>query len=849
MVYRAATSDKVSEREQKNEVRARAVASQCTVLLENDHTLPLKQPGKLALFGNGARATVKGGTGSGDVNSRRSVNIEQGLREAGFVIMTEAWLDRQELFLKKAKDAYQAKLKKLEQETGIPAPLHEFKYAFEEPGVVEVTEEDIETSAANTAIYVLSRDSGEGRDRRKEPGDYELLDSELAALKKIADSYQKVIVVLNVGGIIDVGAVRRISGINSILLMGQLGNIGGEALADVITGQETPSGKLTDTWAKDYMDYPSSQNFSHNNGDVNDEYYTEGIFVGYRYFDTFKIEPEYCFGYGRSYTDFSITTTGITYREDQVEAEICVKNIGTCYSGKEVVQVYVSAPVGNICKPYQELCGFAKTKKLVPGEEQTVKVTFTVTSLASYSENQAAWVLEAGDYIIRVGNSSRNTKAEAVLRLDKTVITEQLTNRLRPEEPIEEIVPKRQPQPQEQIETVLLVAADGLPTKQMTGSSATQEPYVTTAIKQITVQDVLDGTHTAEELVAQLTPEEMAHLCVGRICIDEKGQSVLGAASTTVPGGAGETYEGLLETHGIRNIVLADGPAGLRLEPHFAVDADGNYLGGWGNMVSVPPTLPEDGSYREYYQYCTAIPIATSLAQTWDMELIEDIGKIVGEEMKEFGVTLWLAPGMNIHRNPLCGRNFEYYSEDPLLAGCCAAADTRGVQSYPGVGTTIKHFAANNQEDNRLFANMHVSERALREIYLKGFQIAIQTSQPMALMTSYNLLNGTHTANLWELITGIARKEWGFEGLVMSDWMTTCRMGEVFRVSEKYGKASAAHCIYAGNDLIMPGTKEDIEEILDSYYGRNEEKGVVTLRNLQECALHVLRTVIRAAVD
>lgn len=847
MIYQAATSGEVSERELRNEKRARVIASQCTVLLENDGTLPFAKPGKIALFGNGARATVKGGTGSGDVNARRSVCVEEGLKEAGFEVTTAAWLERQDAIRRQAKEDYQAMLQKLEQETGVPVALQEFKHAFKEPDIAEVTPEDIADSDTDTAIYVLSRDSGEGRDRFDEEGDYRLKQSEIAALEAIAEGYEKVVVVLNIGGIIDVKAIRSIKGIGSILLMGQLGNIGGEALADVLLGKETPSGKLTDTWAKNYMDYPSSPNFSHNNGNIDDEYYTEGIFVGYRYFDTFGVEPEYCFGYGKSYTTFEIKTTSVSLAGNEVTVEACVRNTGSVYSGKEVIQVYVSAPAGKLVKPYQELCGFAKTKKLAPGEEQKVTVTFFVSSLASYSEEQAAWMLESGDYIVRVGDSSRNTKAEAILRLDREVITEQLTHRLTPQEKIEEIVPQRREETEDGIERILPVAADDIPTKCVAYSEEAQEPYATDAAEPITLKDVITGKYKAEELVAQLTPEEMAYLCVGRICMDAKGQSVLGAASMTVPGAAGETNKDLLESRGIRNLVLADGPAGLRLEPHFATDEEGNYLGGWGNMVSVPPQVSEGTKMIDYYQYCTAIPIASSLAQTWDMDLIEDAGKIVGEEMKEFGITLWLAPGMNIHRNPLCGRNFEYYSEDPLLAGSCATADTKGVQSYPGVGTTIKHFAANNQEDNRLFANMHVSERALREIYLKGFEIAVKTAQPMSIMTSYNLINGTHSANSRDLITAVARDEWGFAGVVMTDWLTTCSMGELFRASQKYGKSSAARCIYAGNDLIMPGSTEDVEEILDSYYGRKEEvKGVVTLRNLQECALHVVNAVIRA---
>ncbi len=307
-----------------------------------------------------------------------------------------------------------------------------------------------------------------------------------------------------------------------------------------------------------------------------------------------------------------------------------------------------------------------------------------------------------------------------------------------------------------------------------------------------------------------------------------------------------------MEERNIRNIVLADGPAGLRLSRHFMADKDGNMISGTDEAgitgmellgVGMPkPEIPKDAA--DYYQYCTAIPIATLLAQTWDVEALEEAGDIVGEEMLEFGVTLWLAPGMNIHRNPLCGRNFEYYSEDPLLAGMCAAADTRGVQKPPGVGTTIKHFAFNNQEDNRMHTNAHIGERAIREIYLKGFEIAVKQSQPLSIMTSYNLINGVHTANSTDLITAIARDEWGFEGIVMTDWGTTGGMemepGKTFR----YGCSSAAGCIKAGNDLIMPGCTEDVDEIVASVKAEGKSAACpITLGDLQACAKRILRVI------
>lgn len=323
----------------------------------------------------------------------------------------------------------------------------------------------------------------------------------------------------------------------------------------------------------------------------------------------------------------------------------------------------------------------------------------------------------------------------------------------------------------------------------------------------LTLEDVKAGNATLDELTAQLTVEEMAELCVGTERRNGDG-NVIGSASSCVPGAAGDTTSNLLETRKVPNLIQADGPAGLRLETP-----------------------------------CTAIPIATTLAQSWDMDLIHRMGKLVGEEMKQLHVDLWLAPGMNIHRNPLCGRNFEYYSEDPVLTGLCAATETKGVQSQKGKGTTIKHFAGNNQEDNRMFTNAHISERALREIYLKGFEIAVKTAQPYAIMTSYNLINGVHSANNYDMLQNIARDEWGFEGLVMTDWYTsqdTTEMGMV-SPSGKYSHSSSVQCIKAGNDLQMPGCQQNVDDIVEAV---NEGKEI-TKADLQRCAKHILSVALK----
>ena len=353
----------------------------------------------------------------------------------------------------------------------------------------------------------------------------------------------------------------------------------------------------------------------------------------------------------------------------------------------------------------------------------------------------------------------------------------------------------------------------------------------------------LDGEKAAE-LAQKLTPEEKTALVCGR---SSGSKEIIGAAAVTVPGAAGETTASLLEKYGVANVILADGPAGIRITSHYQKNpSDGsvykmNMYQRLENRIFGTEFLHTDG--EDYYQYCSAIPVGTLLAQTFDTELLEEVGRMIGAELEEFGVTLWLAPGMNIHRNPLCGRNFEYYSEDPVLTGLCAATETKGVQSQKGKGTTIKHFAGNNQEDNRMFTNAHISERALREIYLKGFEIAVKTAQPYAIMTSYNLINGVHSANNYDMLQNIARDEWGFEGLVMTDWYTsqdTTEMGMV-SPSGKYSHSSSVQCIKAGNDLQMPGCQQNVDDIVEAV---NEGKEI-TKADLQRCAKHILSVALK----
>lgn len=848
----------ISNRELMHMKQVRSLASQGMVLLENNGVLPLKKTvKKIALYGSGARRTIRGGTGSGDVNVRQTVSVEQGLEEAGYTITTKKWLCRYDKIVEEAQIRYyeEAQCKIAE---GLDFVEVYMENPFKEPDVPLVTIEDRIQSDADTAIYVLGRNSGEGADRHNLPGDYQLSENEIKSLKFLGENYSEVILLLNIGGVMDAAMFNEIPGIDAVLLISQAGSATGSAVADILSGVVTPSGKLTTTWAMKYNDYPFSDEFSHNDGNLDDAWYKEDIYVGYRYFDTFDIRPCYEFGYGKSYTSFTSKVQKVELINNEFILETEVMNTGDKYSGREVIQLYVSAPGGDLEKPYQELKAFSKTKVLAPGDKELVKCSFPVTALASYSEKLAAWIVEKGEYLIRVGNSSRNTKIEAKIFIQETRVIEQLKNLFIEKNAVVKISaePKNfytyegEAKEREQAVTLSL-NSEMLPYYKANYRGEPKE--ICTSRTAYSLLDVKEGTCTLDTFLGQMTLEDMAFLCVGNGMESMfGGSSVIGAAALAVPGAAGETTGRLNKKYGIPNIVLADGPAGLRLTPVFGTDKAGNVVTVGNPQYEIMFGKQEDSNTAEineyHYQYCTAIPIATLLAQSWDTELIRQAGDIVGTEMEEFGIMLWLAPGMNIHRNPLCGRNFEYYSEDPLVSGLCAAAMTNGVQNHPGAGTTIKHYAGNNQEDNRFNCNSHISERALREIYLKGFEICIKNAQPLSVMTAYNLVNGIHAANHYDLLTAAARDEWGFEGIFMTDWGTTgIDFPGVKKKAHVYPDASAAGCVAAGNDLIMPGSNSDIEDILNAIGKTKEETPFpVSKAQLQYVTGNILRIILKS---
>ena len=598
--------------------------------------------------------------------------------------------------------------------------------------------------------------------------------------------------------------------IDAVLFYGQGGMEGGNALADLLTGAATPSGKLADTWACRYEDYPSADTFGHRNGNLKEEDYREGIYIGYRYFSTFGVKPRFPFGYGLSYTSFSQELLACTAEGPRIVCRVRVKNIGTGYAGREVVQLYLRKPTGKLDAEALGLAAFAKTGVLAPGSAEETVLSFDLRDLAGFDESRSCFVLEPGEYGLLLGPSSAGAVPRAVLTVETETVTEYVTP----------------------------VCPAELSFSDLTGpkSGAGYDPSLPRiAVDLSGVTPIRHG-----EAPEERAPEKIGPL-LSRLTDRDKIALVTGGGYSircfnNVMGAAGRTATGLLK-EGIPNIVLSDGPAGLNVNQSTVVMKDGTprYPEGlpqdwrWGWLKRAEGLVKaKPGKGRPVYRYMTAWPSATLQAQSWDTALVEEIGAAIGREMLEIGVSVWLAPGMNLHRNPLCGRNFEYYAEDPLLSGKMAAAVTRGVQSQGGVGVSVKHFCCNNQEDNRTGVSENVSQRAMRELYLRNFRVAVTEGRPWTVMSSYNMVNGVYTPNSGGLCTEVLRREWGFAGLVMSDWNAT-------------GQCSHAAAVNAGNDLIMPGNKGVRKALLEAL-----KKGELDRAALDRSAARVLKLVFQS---
>ena len=725
---------------------SRRAACEGAVLLKNNGILPLKRGTKLAVFGNAQIDYVKGGGGSGDVYSPYVRNIYEGLKmKEGKVEV----FDSLSLFYTDAVlSAYrnEGELGRL-TEPKVPAELMRAAAEF-----------------TDTAVITICRHSGESYDKTADCGYFELEEDEKELVADVLANFARVIVLLNTGAVIDTSWFVNEEKVEAALMLWQGGMEGGLAAADMLVGDDAPSGKLVDTCAEKLLDYPSTAGFHESEDYVK---YTEDIFVGYRYFETIpgaKSAVVYPFGYGLTYTTFKLSDIFVSVSDKRIFVSADVKNTGA-RAGKEVVQVYYSAPKGKITKEKIALAAFAKTPEIEPGKTATVTMYFDITDMASYDDagdvKKNAYVLEAGDYKIMVGTSVRDNVCAYKYNVPETVITKKCKSYCAPKN-----LEKR-------------LMADGT-YREVPARRTAQKAFAPTYRNEykpreeiIELLDVAEGKATLDEFISQMSDYDLMALLTGRR-----------SAGVCNTGGMGGLFK-----YRIPSIATADGPAGLRLHGTRGVRT-------------------------------TAFPIATAIACSWNTALAEEIGAAAALECKENNLQIWLAPALNIHRNPLCGRNFEYYSEDPLVAGKMAAAMVRGIQAQRVVATP-KHFAANNKETNRLDSDSVMSERALREIYLRGFEICVKESAPKLIMSSYNLINGVRASECAELITGILRGEWGYEGAVTTDWSNH---------AENYRE------VKAGNDIRMPMK----EKLLDEAY----EAGLISRDEMASCVKRVLEMIL-----
>ena len=814
LLTKASWSDAVTQREKDNLQIAYRAACEGIVLLKNDGVLPLANK-KVALYGPGVSMTIKGGTGSGEVNERHSVTILEGMEDRGFNVTTKDWIARFEEYYQEEHARYKEEKKKrvnlLKMESIMSMLFDNFRF----PDGPDVTEVDVRSSDTDTCIYVLARQAGEGGDRKVEAGDFLLTQTEKETIQFLAEKYENFVLAINCGSAMDMNFLSEIPGINAILYICQLGTEGGHAFADVVSGVVSPSGKLSSTWAKKYEDLPYAMEFGALNGDLQEEYYKEGIYVGYRYYDSFGVEPAYPFGYGLSYTDFAVDATNVEADGTKITLKCMVTNTGATHSGKEVAQLYVSAPNGQLHKEYQSLAAFGKTQILAPGEVEELTLSFDLKELASYRESDGAYVLEAGDYILRLGNSSRHTVVAAVVELNGEAVVSKHDH----------ICPLRQSMEELKSESYSFDAGD---VQRIVVDAASVE----TKVYSYEVPEICDDPRV-QGFMNGLSVKDMAEIVVGAGMFG-------GDHRFNLPGSVGNTTSKFWDK-GLANVALCDGPAGLRIQKRSTVSKNGK-VKAVDSALSIFDAFPDfvkkftNGDPTKdpvIYQYTTAFPVSHALAQTWNTALMQEVGDAIYREMKEYGCTYWLAPAINIHRNPLCGRNFEYYSEDPFLTGTMASAIIRGVQQEDGFYVTVKHYACNNQEDNRNFVSSNVGERALREIYLRGFERCVRQGGAKSIMTSYNKVNGIYTPNSYDLCTKALRNEWGFDGVVMTDWFST-----------KAGQANNALAMKAGNDLIMPGTAANKKEILDGI-----KNNTITQKDLRRCCANVVKSILDSATQ
>ena len=775
--------------------KSREAAAEGIVLLRNeDNVLPFTKEDKISVFGRPQIEYYRSGTGSGGaVQVEYATNILDGFKNNHLNINEDLVKD------------YQEWLKDHPFDNGGGGWACEPWFQKDMDITVPYAKE--QAAKSNKAVYIVGRTAGEDKDNYNGAGSYLLTDEEISNIKNITEAFEDVVVVLNTSNIIDMKWMNdsQFNGhIKSVVYVWSGGMEGGNAVGDALSGCVTPSGKLPDTIAFNLEDYPSDENF----GNPLTNLYKEDIYVGYRYFETFAPEKVmFEFGYGLSYTTFDIETVSVKEEDGKIKLQVKVTNTGDTYSGKEVVQAYYSAPQGNLGKPVKELCAYAKTENLAPKESQVVELEVDIKDMSSYDDSgvtghKSCYVLEAGDYNIFVGNSVRNIEKVYTHSIEQLEVVEQLSEVCCPnDENLTILKPGKQ-------------KADGtfekeyIPSQKPTVDMAKRieenlpETMEITGDKGITLQDVKDGKNSLEEFVAQLSVEELAQIVRGE-----------GMSNPRVTQGTASAFGGIsdaLFNYGIPAACCADGPSGVRYEGK-----------------------------------ATQLPIGTALAASWNAPLVRELYTMEGEELRANQVDTLLGPGVNIHRHPLNGRNFEYYSEDPYLSGTMSVASTGGIKDG-GAWGTIKHFALNGQESHRFKIDAVCSERAIREIYLKSFEMAVKEKTVMTLMTSYNPINGHWAASNYDLCTTVLRGEWGYTGLVMTDWWA--KMNDVVEGGEESNQ-DTRDMVRSQNDVYMVVNNNGAE--VNSNNDNTEksvEEGTLIVGELQRAAINICNVILHSQV-
>ncbi|MCR2784885.1 MULTISPECIES: glycoside hydrolase family 3 protein [unclassified Microbacterium] len=727
---------------------ARQAAAEGAVLLRNDGTLPLGTDAGVAVFGRVQIDWFAVGYGSGgDVKVPYVWNLLAGLRDAGVQVDEE---------VAQVYTTWTAENRPSYEGTWGQWP-HHFPEMPIDPALVTAA-----ATRAETAVVVIGRAAGEARESVLEPGSFYLTDDERMLLDHVTTAFARTVVVLDAGNVMDLSWLGDYGDrIGAVLYAWQGGMEGARAVAAVLAGEIAPSGKLTDTIAHTYSDYPSAANFGHSDFNV----YAEDVFVGYRYFETFAPDRvQFPFGFGLGYAAFALTvieaTAEATTDAGLVRVTVEVRNTDAAHSGKETVQAYLAAPDGRLGKPARALAAFAKTGLLAPGESERLTLEFRLADLASYDDSgvtghRSAFVLEPGDYAVLVGTDVRSASVALTVPVAELQVVRQVAEAAAARTPFQRMTLARDDSGAAVVawEDVPLATVD----RRERILSALPAEIPATGDRGITLDAVAAGRATLDGFIAQLSAEELSLLARGDVTM----HSPLGAPGNAgVLGGVAES----LRAKGVPPITTTDGPSGLRLSA-----------------------------------YASLLPSGTALASTWNPALVRELAALHGQEMLRKGSDVLLSPGMNIHRDPLCGRNFEYFSEDPLVTGRFGAAIVQGVQSA-GVSACPKHFAANNQETNRTRNDSRVSERALREIYLRGFELCVAEAQPRTIMTSYNQINGVWAHYHYDLVTAILREEWGYTGCVITDWWMEDAADPDFP-----DLTDNAYRVRAQVDVLMPG--------------------------------------------